>query len=233
MSAAEFCRSYIIARDGGKAAMQAFAENHLPLVAAMVHRFPPRLWEPEELYQQGCIGLMKALARYRPDSGVAFSSYAVPLILGEMRMLSRQYAPVHIPRPERELRQRIRRMSASLTMTLSREPTVQELAAALRMEAEELMLLTEDVTVTSSDASSADGSPLCNMLPDEDDWLSRVELQDLIDRLPDTDRQLMALRFVEGLTQQETAARLDMTQVQVSRREAVLKRQLRCAWYDT
>lgn len=209
------------------------AEDHLPLVAAMVRRFPPGLHEPEELYQQGCVGLMKAIARYDPDYGTAFSTFAVPLILGEMRLLSRRDCLVHIPRPERELRQRIRRAQEALTRALNREPTVQELAAHLRMEAAELVQLMEEVTVTSADAETDDGSPLGDVLADPDDWLTRVELRDMIDRLPERDRHLLQLRYGEGCSQTETAAQLGMTQVQVSRRERVLRRQLRDVWYGT
>ncbi len=223
--------AFLIARQGGRAAMQAFAENHLPLVAAMVKRFPPGLYEPEELYQQGCIGLMKALARFQPEAGTAFSTYAVPMILGEMRMLSRQYAPIHIPRPERELRQRIRRASDTLARNLGREPTVTELAAALRTDPADLMLLTDNVSVASTDAESSAGTPLSDIVPDNDDWLSRLELRDLLNRLPEKDRRMMCMRYLEGLSQAETAQHLGMTQLQVSRREAVLRRQLRNAWF--
>ena len=233
MTQPDFRRAFIIAREGGKAAMQAFAEDHLPLVAALVRRFPPGQYETEELYQQGCIGLMKALARYQPDLGVAFSTYAVPVILGEMRMLSRQNAPIHIPRPERELRSRIRRMTESLSAALGREPTVDDLATALRMDAADLMLLMEEVSVASTDAVPEDGSPLADTLPAEDDWLARMELCDLIGRLPERDRQLMLLRCRDGFSQTETARQLGMTQIQVSRREAVLRRQLRAEWYGT
>ena len=233
MTQTDFRRAFLIAREGGKAAMQAFAEDHLPLVAALVRRFPPGQYETEELYQQGCIGLMKALARYQPDLGVAFSTYAVPVILGEMRMLSRQNAPIHIPRPERELRIRIRRMTESLSAALGREPTVDELATALRMDAADLMLLMEEISVSSTGAAPEDGSPLADTLSDDDDWLSRMELRDLIGRLPERDRQLMLLRCRDGLSQRETARQLGMTQIQVSRREAVLRRQLRAEWYGT
>ena len=225
-------RGYVVS-GAGQRAMQALAEDHLPLVAALVGRFPAGLCEPEELYQQGCIGLMKALARFRPEYGTAFSTYAVPMILGEMRQLTRQYAPIHIPRPERELRQRIRRTAAQLTVALSREPTVQELSEALRMDASDLIFLLEEVTVSSTDAATEEGTPLAGAIADEDDWLTRVELRDLIARLPEGDRELLALRHIEGLTQAATAQRLGMTQVQVSRREAVLRRQLRDAWYGT
>lgn len=231
MTQPDFRRALLSARQQGRAAMQAFAEDHLPLVAAMVRRFPHGLHEPEELYQQGCIGLMKAIARYDPDFGVAFSTYAVPLILGEMRMLSRTDAPIHIPRPERELRQKIRSAETTLAASLGRDPTIQELASLLRMDAADLTLLMEDVTVTSTDAVTESGAALHETIADEDDWLARVELRDLIAHLPERDRCLLHLRHVEGLSQAETARRLGMTQVQVSRREYVLRHQLREAWY--
>lgn len=233
MTSARSTEALMQARTQGRQAMQAIAEEHLPLVWAMVRRFPHHGFEPEELYQQGCIGLMKALARYDPAQGVTFATYAATLILGEMRMLTRLTAPIHIPRPEREKRSRIRRASDELTSRLGREPTIQELANVLRMDAAELTLLMEDVTVASTDAPSDEGTPLHELLPDGDDWLRRVELRDLIARLPERDRQLMLLRHQEGLSQTDTAARLGMTQIQVSRREAVLRRQLRQAWYGT
>lgn len=232
MTQPDLRRAFITQQDHSRAALQVCAVQHLPLVAAMVRRFPSGLYEPEELYQQGCIGLMKALHRYRTESGIAFSTYAVPMILGEMRMLSRQYAPIHIPRPEREKRQRIRRMSSALSTALGREPTVQELASALRMDTGDLLLLLEDITVASTD-NDLDDAPLSSTISDKDDWLARVELRDLLSRLKNTDRQLMTLRYIEGLTQAKTAERLGMTQVQVSRREAVLRRQLRNEWYGT
>lgn len=212
---------------------RAAVEDHLPLVAALVRRLPAGQYEPEEMYQQGCIGLMKAIVRYDPSRGTAFSTYAVPLILGEIRMLARCNAPVHIPRPEREMRLRIRQEEERLAAALGRAPTVQELAQAMRIDAAEMQLLMEEVTVSSTDAMTEDGTALVNTIADKDDWLTRVELRDLIARLPETDRMLMHLRHLEGLSQTETACRLGLTQVQVSRREAVLRRHLHHTWYGT
>ena len=233
MTKTDFASALLIARQQGRAAIQALAEAHLPLVAALVRRFPPGLHEREELYQQGCIGLMKALLRFDPAKGTAFATYAVPVILGEMRQLSRLNAPIHIPRPEQELRRRIRRCNDTLSLSLGREATVNELASAMRMDASELMLLMEDVPVTSSDAPVSDGSPLSDSIADPDDWVSSAVLLGVIDGLADQDRTLLRLRCMEGLTQAETARRLGLTQVQVSRREMLLRRQLRAIWYGT
>lgn len=224
--------SQMMSDDAQRHAHQELAERHLPLVAALVRRVPHDVWEAEELYQQGCIGLMKAIARFDPTRGVAFATYATPLILGEMRMLRRLGAPIHIPRPERELRQRIRRTCTELTRRLGREPTVQELAANLRMDAAEMVLLMEEVTVTSTDALSDQGTPLQDTLADDSAWLCQIELSDMITRLPPQDRQLMLLRCRDGLSQADTARRLSMTQVQVSRREAMIRKSLRKSWWD-
>ncbi len=220
------------ARLEGREAMQALAENHLPLVAAMVRRFPGGWREKEELYQQGCVGLMKAIARYDPCVGAAFSTYASAMILGEMRMLTRLEAPVHVPRRDRELRSRIRRAQSTLTASLGREPTIQELSSLLRVDPSELVLSMEEISVTSMDAPNERGSSFADILPDSDDWMNRILLKDLITRLPQQDRQLLLLRFRFGLSQAETARRLGMTQVQVSRREMLLKAQLRQEWQD-
>ena len=211
---------------------KALAEDHLPLVAAMVRRFPRYGREREELYQQGCVGLMKALARYDASLGTAFSTYAAAMILGEMRMLSRLEMPVHVPRRDRELRSRIRRAESLLTAHLGREPTVQELSKALKVDPTELVLSMEEISVTSIDASTPTGTPMAEMLPDRDDWMNRLFLRDMIARLPERDRKLLLLRFRYGLSQTETARRLGMTQVQVSRREMQIKAQLKKEWLD-
>jgi len=220
------------ARLQGTEALHALAENHLPLVAAMVRRFPGSWREREELYQQGCVGLMKAIARYDPAYGTAFSTYAAAMILGEMRMLTRLEAPLHIPRRDRELRSRIRRAQSALTASLGREPTIQELSSMLRVEPSELVLAMEEISVTSMDAPSERGGQFADMIPDPDDWMNRILLKDLISRLPRQDRQLLLLRHRFGLSQAETARRLGMSQVQVSRRETHIRQQLLKAWQD-
>lgn len=228
--AEEFNAQLVAARIQGKAAMQALAEKHLPLVAAMVRRFPSNFHEKEELYQQGCIGLMKALARFDPNYGTSFSTYAAAMILGEMRSLCRVEAPIHIPRGERELRSRIRQAQRRLMQHLSREPTIQELAATLRMEPAELALAMEQISVLSMETNT--GQSLVELLPDRTDWETRLFLRDMMTRLPQNDQRLLMLRLRFGKTQAETARALGMTQVQVSRREQALKQQLRQAWTE-
>lgn len=231
----DFAAALALARAQGQRAMQELAEDHLPLVAAMVRRYPCPAREREEMYQQGCVGLMKALSRFDPSFGVRFSTYAAPMILGEMRQLCRLDAPLHVPRRERELRSRIRRAQSLLESHLGREPTVQELAAILRTDPAELVMAMEEITVTSTDEPVREGSDLTrsDLLPDRDDWMNRLLLRDLLSRLSKRDQRLLLMRIHLGMTQAETARSLGMTQVQVSRREMALKLQLRAAWLES
>ena len=229
---ADFTQELLHARSSGHEELQALAEKHLPLVGAMVRRMSASPLPKEELYQQGVIGLMKALKQFDPSRGTTFSTYAAALILGEMRMLTRLDAPIHIPRTEAALRRRIRQTEAELSGQLERDPTVTELAAALSMDAAELMLHMEDISVASTDAQSEGGTALGDILPDPEDWQKRIELRDILARLPEKDRQLILLRHRLGLTQAQAGRRLHMTQMQVSRRESVIRTLLRRALSD-
>lgn len=206
------------------------AEKHLWLVKVMLRRFPHKDCEGEDLYQQGCLGLMKALARYDPERGSSFTAYAASMIIGEMRMYTRLTAPIHISRTEKEQRARIEKAISMLTAKLSREPTMQELSSVLRIDPEELALLMEEISVISADAETENGTPILETLSAPEDWLSAVEFRDILRRLSNHDQNLIRYRCIEGFTQAETAQRLGCTQVYVSRRERVLKRILRDEW---
>ena len=229
----DFASTLIRARMEGKQAVALLAEQHLPLVATMVKRFPWCSREREELYQQGCVGLMKALARYDPDYGTSFSTYAAAMILGEMRMLCRMNTPLHISRRDRELRSRLHRTEKMLTAALGREPCVQELAAALRIDPAELMLSMEQISVTSIEAPLPEGRrTMLDLLPSEDMWMNRLLLRDIITRLPQEDQRLLLMRYRLGKTLAETARAMGVSQMQISRRESAIKSALRQAWYE-
>lgn len=229
---ADFTSVLAQARQEGKSGLQRLAEEHLPLVGAMVRRMPSSPWTKEELYQQGVIGLMKALSRFDPAKGTAFSTYAAAMILGEMRMLHRMESPLHIPRTEAVLRRQIQQAESELIRTLRREPTVPELADALHMDAAELILHLDAITVTSTDAASPGGTAFGELLPAPDDWQQCIELRDILQRLPEADQQLILLRFRLGMTQTEAGKRLGMTQMQVSRRERIIRTLLKRALAD-
>lgn len=226
---ADFTTALLRARTEGRSAMQALAEQHLPLVETLLRRFPAGQTAREDLYQQGVIGLMKALQRFEPDRGTAFSTYAAAMILGEMKMLRRMDAAVHIPRTEAALLRRIRQTEASLTAALGHAPTIRDLADALHMDAAELTLHMEEVSVASTDSESPGGRALSELIPDPEDWEKRVELRDILAQLPRKDQQLLLLRYHLGLTQAQTGQRLGMTQMQVSRRERSVRTLLKQA----
>lgn len=226
---ADFTAELTQARKEGMASLQALAEKHLPLVGMMVRRFPSEYASKEELYQQGVVGLMKALRGYDPSRGTAFSTYAAALILGEMRMLRRLDSPLHIARTEAVLRRDIRLQTDRLTSALGREPTINELADALHMDAAELTLHLGDISVSSADAPSPGGTSMAELIPDPDDWQMRLELRDILFRMPELDQRLILLRHRAGLTQAEAGRRLGMTQMQVSRREKIIRTLLRRA----
>lgn len=184
--------------------------RHLPLVGMALRRFPHSPEEREELYQQGCVGLMEAARRYDASRG-AFSTYAVPCILGEMRAWRRKASGM--PRTDYRLMCAIRAMQEKLTAEMHREPTVQELADALHITAEDVIA---HAPGHQADADAA-------LLPSPEDMERRIELRDILQRLPKQDQQLILLRHRLGLTQAETGARLGMTQMQVSRREAIIR----------
>lgn len=219
----------IHARSEGLQALQAVAEKHLPLVGAMLKRFPDHLISREDLYQQGCVGLMKALKGFDPARGTAFSTYAAAMIIGEMRMLRRTVTPLHIPRSDAALQRRIRQVSTQLTAKLQREPTIDEIAREVHMDASEMTLHMESFRVCSSDAETGDGASIAMILQDPDDWEKRLELQDIFCRLPPMDQKLLILRHRLGMTQTAAGERLGMTQMQVSRREKIIRTLLKRA----
>ncbi len=221
---ADFNTALLSARAAGPDAIARLAEDHLPLVGMVVRRFPPTALPREELFQQGVVGLMKALNGFDPARSTAFSTYAAAVILGELKMFCRQQTPVHIPRTELDLRRRIRAAEEELTAVLHREPTIQELAATLDMDVNELLLHQEEITVASTDADEH-----AVILTDPMDWQRRIELRDILARLPEKDQQLILLRYRAGLTQAQAGQRLGMTQMQVSRREKIIRTLLKRA----
>lgn len=202
--------------------VQEQAIRHLPLVRALAKRFT--VGDQEELYQQGVIGLMKALRGYNPARGTTFATYAVPLILGEMRQLCRDASMIHFSRREADFRRCIRRAQETLMQQLCREPTIDELAEALHTPADELLLHMDDIIVASTDVDEH-----AAIIPDPEDWEKRIELRDILSRLPKKDQQLILLRHRNGLSQTQAGEHLGMTQMQVSRREKIIRTMLQRA----
>ncbi len=205
----------------------AFIEANLGLVHSCAQRFRGRGVEYDDLAQAGCVGLIKAYDAFDPKRGVKFSTYAVPVILGEIKRLFRDGGSIKIGRTLKERVVRVARESAVLREKLQREPSVAEIAHSLQMEPADV-----------AEAIGASVPPLSLTITDEDgdsQWNIPVEsheekitellsLRQVIDELEPRDRSLVILRYFRRWTQVQTAAELGMTQVQVSRREkAILK----------
>ena len=230
----------LIARAQGddRQALEEMTRRNLPLVRCVLKRFSAWGKDSEELYQQGCMGLVKAIQRFDVNAGVQFSTYAVPMILGELRRYLRDDSPVHVARTDKERATQARKIIRILRQALHREPTLPEIASAMRMPAAELVLILD----TGKQTVSLDSSPNTDQRlswgdilrdPRSDAWMERLFLRDLIARLPKTEQWLLYLRYAADKTQAETAELLNMTQVQISRLEARVRVMLREQWNDT
>lgn len=209
----------------------AFVTENIGLVHACCRRFTGRGIEYDDLYQSGCIGLVKAAKGFDTDRGVQFSTYAVPVILGEMKRLFRDGGSVKVSRSLKELSYKAVRMREVLGKKLGREPTLSELAAEFSVSPEEMgEALCAAAPVVSLTYSDEDGDEKETGIPDGDhiqEITEKIALKDAIDRLEGDDRQLIEYRYFESKTQSETAKLLGMTQVQVSRREKTIFQELR------
>lgn len=207
-----------------------FIESNLPLVHSLCKRFVGRGIEYDDLYQAGCVGLVKAADGFDDTRGLCFSTYAVPVILGEIRRLFRDGGTVKVSRSLKELSLKLTRVKSQLELKLSREPTVSELAAELGVTPEEV---TEAISASQATVSltyeGEDG--VCEtdvaVAGPEDLLTNKLLLQRAFKHLDDTEQQIIHCRYFEYLTQNETAKRLNMSQVQVSRAEKKILLKLR------
>ena len=198
------------------------AEEHLGLVHLCANRFRSRGIEYEELYSAGCLGLVKAANAFDPSRGVCFSTYAVPVILGEIRRLFREGGSVHIGRRLQETAVQAGRIAEKLRAETGREPTVRQIAEQLGIsEADAAEALCAAQPVMSLSVENADGAATLDIpVPSPENALQEhLALQQVLALLAPRDRMLIELRYMRNMTQSAAAEQLGMTQVQVSRRE--------------
>lgn len=204
-----------------------FICDNMGLVHACAKRFAGKGVEYDDLFQAGCVGLIKAADGFDAERGLCFSTYAVPLILGEIRHLFREGTAVKVSRALHSLSYRVSRVREQMAAANGREPTVEELAQALELEpavvAQAVQVTLPPLSLTADEEGQAD-LPVASY---EEELTDRLALQQVLDTLPPRDRALIRLRYLGHQTQQATADRLGMTQVQVSRRERTLLLQLR------
>lgn len=204
-----------------------FIEGNLPLVHKLANRFRGRGVEYEELYAAGCVGLVKAVDRFEPERGLCFSTYAVPVILGEIRRLFRDGGSVKISRRLKELSVKAARVRDQLSA--NGEPRISDIAQALGVTPEEAAeALCAGIPPVSLDQGGEDGEPLpVPSASGEDALIDRLALRQCLSELSGEDREILMLRYFRRKTQCETAQILGMTQVMVSRRERKLLKELR------
>ena len=204
-----------------------FIEGNLPLVHKLANRFRGRGVEYEELYAAGCVGLVKAVDRFEPERGLCFSTYAVPVILGEIRRLFRDGGSVKISRSLKELSVKAARLRDQLSA--NGEPRISDIAQALGVTPEEAAeALCAGIPPVSLDHGGEDGEPLpVPSASGEDALIDRLALRQCLSELSGEDREILMLRYFRRKTQSETAQILGLTQVMVSRRERKLLKELR------
>ncbi|MBR6419135.1 MAG: sigma-70 family RNA polymerase sigma factor [Oscillospiraceae bacterium] len=206
------------------------AEAHLGLAHLCANRFRDRGIEYEELYSAACLGLVKAAHAFDPERGVCFSTYAVPVIMGEIRRLFREGRSVHVGRKMQTMAVRAARICEQLRQETGSEPTVGQIAGALGVsEAEAAEILCASMPAVSLTVTTEDGETETEIaVPSHEQQVTeRLALHQVLGALPEGDRELLRLRYALCLTQSETGRRLGMTQVQVSRREKKLLLHLR------
>ena len=204
--------------------------ENMGLVHTCAHRFTGKGIEYEDLFQAGCMGLVKAFDAFDRERGVRFSTYAVPVILGEIRRLFRDGGTVKVSRTLKELSIRTAREREKFALKEGREPTIKELAEQLGVSEEdvtEAVCAAAPVISLTADEDNGGGQADVPVASPEEQIAERLSVIQAVSSLEERDRAIVRLRYYENKTQTQTAAALGMTQVQVSRREKKLLTQLR------
>ncbi len=212
------------AQAGDRGASESLVEENAGLIWSVVRRFMGRGAEPDDLYQLGCLGFLKAVEGFDLNYGTQFSTYAVPKIAGEIRRFLRDDGAVKVSRGLKEQSATIKAVRSRLTAVLDREPTIQEISRQTGFTPEEIALAETATAATESiqKQTGEDGFSLENILTDtesEERMVEKIALRQAIDALPDREKKVIQLRFFHCLTQQRVAKVLGVSQVQVSRIE--------------
>ncbi len=200
------------------------------LVHSCANKFRGRGVEYDDLYQAGCVGLIKAADNFDPERGFAFSTYAVPVILGEIRRIFRDGGSVKVGRALKEKARKAIREREKLSVALGREPTISEFANHIGVdiaEAAELITVSMPTVSLTADDDNGNGQIDVPTPPPEETLSDKIALSQVLQSLGEEDRQLIELRYFKGMTQVKTAKEMNMSQVQVSRKEKALLLKLR------
>ena len=217
-----------LAKAGDKKAREKLIEGNLRLVLSVIQRFDKRGESPDDLFQVGCIGLIKAIANFDPDKQVKFSTYGVPMIAGEVRRYLRDNSAIRVSRSIRDVAYRVLQCKEGLILRLGREPTLDEIAKELELSTEDVSQALDAVCAPVSlyDPVYADGGDPLTVMDQvrdtkntEGNWMEHIALRDAFQALGEREKQILSLRFYDGKTQMEVANVLGISQAQVSRLE--------------
>ncbi len=214
-------------RAGDENARQELINGNLRLVLSVVQRFMNRGESPDDLFQVGCIGLIKAIDNFDISQDVRFSTYAVPMIIGEIRRFLRDNSPVRVSRSIKDLAYHAMQAKERLQIKFNREPTVTEIAQELGAERADVVMALESVTTPMSlyepvFSDSGDSVYVMDQLGDrneESNWVDEICLKETIKGLSEREKTILKLRFLQGKTQMEVSDEIGISQAQVSRLE--------------
>ena len=216
------------AKNGDENARQQLVEGNLRLVLSVIQRFEKRGENPDDLFQVGCIGLIKAINNFDPTKQVKFSTYGVPMIAGEVRRYLRDNSVIRVSRSLRDVAYRVLQCKEQLIPELGRDPTLEEISTRLEMTVQEVSEALDAVCAPISlyDPVYAEGGdPLtvmdqvCDSRNTEDGWMEHIALRNAFKALSGREKQILSMRFYDGKTQMEVAGSLGISQAQVSRLE--------------
>lgn len=215
-------------RQGDEAAREKLIEGNLRLVLSVIQRFDKRGESPDDLFQVGCIGLIKAISNFDPDKCVRFSTYGVPMIAGEVRRYLRDNSAIRVSRSIRDVAYKVLQCKEAMQLRLGREPTLEEISKELELSQEEVSQALDAVCAPVSlyDPVYTDGGDPLTVMDQvrdskntEEGWMEHITLRLAFQTLQPREQEILSLRFYDGKTQMEVANHLGISQAQVSRLE--------------
>lgn len=218
-----------LAQAGDEEAKTLLIEHNLPLIKSIVKRYLGRPIEYDDLMQLGSMGLIKAINNFDVSFGVRFSTYAVPMIVGEIKRFLRDDGTIKVSRALKTLAQRIRDFVDEYKSTTGKDPCIDEIASALGVEPTEAVFALDSarMPISLTPTDSEETALIDRISYTDDDFLDRMQLMDAIDGLQERERKIIVLRYFRDKTQTEVAEILGVSQVQISRLEAKILQKLR------
>ena len=215
-------------KKGDKEAREEFVYGNLRLVLSIMKRFAGRSDNPDDLFQVGCVGLIKAIDNFDTSQNVQFSTYAVPMIIGEIRRYLRDNNPIRVSRSIRDTAYKVLQVKEKITNETGQEPTLEEIAKQLDIPREEITFALDAIQepVSLFEPVYHDGGDTVYIMDQvsdgkstDENWIENIALHNAIDKLSDRERHILSLRFFKGRTQMEVAQEIGISQAQVSRLE--------------